>query len=370
MAVERRGGERPFLARPYAGGRRGPARAFYTRHEAEAWDALARSALLRGEPVPLPDGEAPEARTTTVLDACRDAVRAMRAGTLRSRSGKPYAPGSIDGYERRLRLHVVPYIGSVLIADLDRATVVRMREDLLTVSASAARNATDALRLVVRRCVDHGLIEASPITDLPPMSVTRVTPRFLSRDEALALRERADAHGRIGLIVDLALATGARRGEIEALTWENVRGRAVHVDGLAGNFDRVTRTVGPPKSHAGRRPIPVGPRLWERLERERGEGPVCGRIPWRAWEAVRPAGVRFHDLRHTAATFWLAAGMNVHEVAALLGHTDAGLVLQRYGHALPDRVSVAGEVMEWFLAGGASSGVSAPLERTMMDADA
>jgi len=55
---------------------------------------------------------------------------------------------------------------------------------------------------------------------------------------------------------------------------------------------------------------------------------------------------RLHDLRHTAATFWLAARLTVHAVADLLGHTDASLVLRLYGHALPDEVASAGDAME------------------------
>ena len=63
---------------------------------------------------------------------------------------------------------------------------------------------------------------------------------------------------------------------------------------------------------------------------------------WRAWERVREAaglpGLRVHDLRHTAAAFWLTAGLTVHAVAELLGHVDAALVLRLYGHALPAEV--------------------------------
>jgi len=58
---------------------------------------------------------------------------------------------------------------------------------------------------------------------------------------------------------------------------------------------------------------------------------------------------RWHDLRHTAATFWLAAGLTVHAVAELLGHEDATLVLKLYGHALPQEKSTAGEVMDAFM---------------------
>lgn len=54
---------------------------------------------------------------------------------------------------------------------------------------------------------------------------------------------------------------------------------------------------------------------------------------------------RFHDLRYAFATHALAALLSPHAVAALLGHRDAGLVLRRYGHALPDEVARADVVL-------------------------
>lgn len=54
---------------------------------------------------------------------------------------------------------------------------------------------------------------------------------------------------------------------------------------------------------------------------------------------------RFHDARHAFATHALGAGLTAHAVAALLGHTDAGLVLRSYGHALPDELASAGDVL-------------------------
>jgi integrase len=55
-----------------------------------------------------------------------------------------------------------------------------------------------------------------------------------------------------------------------------------------------------------------------------------------------------HDLRHAAATHWLAAGLTPHAVARLLGHADPTLVLRRYGHALPDELARAGVALESF----------------------
>jgi integrase len=62
---------------------------------------------------------------------------------------------------------------------------------------------------------------------------------------------------------------------------------------------------------------------------------------------------RFHDLRHAFASHALAAGLSAHAVAKLLGHSDAGLVWRRYGHALPDELAGAGERLAiWRAAAG------------------
>lgn len=54
--------------------------------------------------------------------------------------------------------------------------------------------------------------------------------------------------------------------------------------------------------------------------------------------AVRRAalkGLTFHDLRHTYASLMVAAGVSAQVIADQLGHSDARLVLQRYGHLYP-----------------------------------
>ena len=73
------------------------------------------------------------------------------------------------------------------------------------------------------------------------------------------------------------------------------------------------------------------------------------------WERVREAAgfpeLTFHGLRHTYAVHQLAAGLTVHAVAELLGHSGAAQVLRTYGHALPSEVAEAGERLEaWRIA--------------------
>ncbi len=47
------------------------------------------------------------------------------------------------------------------------------------------------------------------------------------------------------------------------------------------------------------------------------------------------APLRIHDLRHTAISLWIAAGANPKQIATRAGHTSVAVVLDRYGHLLP-----------------------------------
>jgi integrase len=48
------------------------------------------------------------------------------------------------------------------------------------------------------------------------------------------------------------------------------------------------------------------------------------------------AGLRIHDLRHTAVALWIAAWASPKEVAARAGHTSVSFILDRYGHLFPE----------------------------------
>lgn len=51
------------------------------------------------------------------------------------------------------------------------------------------------------------------------------------------------------------------------------------------------------------------------------------------------APLRIHDLRHTAVALWIAAGANPKQIAVRAGHTSVSVVLDRYGHLLPQHDS-------------------------------
>ena len=157
---------------------------------------------------------------------------------------------------------------------------------------------------------------------------------------------------------------GLRRGEVLGLRWPDidfakhsltVRTTRVQVGGRV--------VVGGPKTERGRRTLPVDPQWAAALSatKERTMASIAG------WVAVDPFGepvntwslrqrlpyprrgsglpyLRVHDLRHTAATTMLEAGVPVTVVAAFLGH-DPSVTLRTYGHANPHALREAGQAL-------------------------
>ena len=54
-----------------------------------------------------------------------------------------------------------------------------------------------------------------------------------------------------------------------------------------------------------------------------------------------PGTIRFHDLRHAAATLMLANGVDIPTAAAILGHSQNSTTLNIYAHAVPEKVKKA-----------------------------
>lgn len=170
--------------------------------------------------------------------------------------------------------------------------------------------------------------------------------RFLSDDERTQLLDACakSQYKPLRLIVLFAMTTGMRRGELLGLRWQDV------------DLERRVAVLHKTKN-SERRSVPIVPEVAEllrehgkvrRLDTElifpgEGDGPVWFDAAWYA--ALKEAKVkdfRFHDLRHTAASYLAMSGATVPELAAVLGHKTLAMV-KRYAH-LSDQHT--GEVVE------------------------
>ena len=180
-------------------------------------------------------------------------------------------------------------------------------------------------------------IDENPVSNIKPFEIHYGADRILSPEEEQKLIAASPAH--LKNIITCALNTGMRRGEIIGLKWSNVKLDQGYL------LLEATNT----KSKRERR-VPINfimKELLEELELSRGASvflnsqgkPYHDGIGIRRsfYTARKKAGIedfRFHDLRHTAATRMVEAGVSLFTVGQILGHTDPKTTM-RYAH--PDK---------------------------------
>jgi integrase len=172
-----------------------------------------------------------------------------------------------------------------------------------------------------------------------------VIVRYLSDDEDAALFRQLRKTRAVSLlqIVEIALNTGMRQGEIMGLTWDNVdlKNGVVY---LAGETTK-TKTMRQVMLNAG------AIAAFNSLPRRIDGGKVfkARKFDHDSWEhLVRRAGIRdfrFHDLRHTFASRLVMAGVPIYTVAKLLGHSTVATT-QRYAHLAPGAMRDAVAVLD------------------------
>lgn len=192
---------------------------------------------------------------------------------------------------------------------------------------------SSALNAAVR---DYEVLTRNPMHGVRKPRESQGRERFLSDEERTALLTACRRSRNPGLypIVFLALATGARKNELRRLRWRDV--------------DLERGMVRLPQTKTGeRRGVALAQVATQALQAWRASQPpgrvwvfpgMDGQRPgtWtRAWAtARRQAGLedfRFHDLRHTAASYLCMSGASLVEVAHILGHKTMRMV-QRYSH--------------------------------------
>ena len=262
---------------------------------------------------------------------------------------------------------VAPKLGHFKLADLDKPRIEAYQRDRLRegVTPATCNREVACLRKLLAHAVEMGELVENPLRGVRmlPEADPRV-PVLSAEDEARLFAKVADRSPFLAPFLRLAIATGARAGELVALRWR-------HVD-----FDEAEIVIEQSKGGGPRR-VPVSRAVLAELrelkrERERAgaEGPDDGatvtdldrrrRIAeepvfrigngkpltlWTATQAfkrhVRAIGkgeLRLHDLRHVAATRFLGQGRaSLPEVASLLGQKTL-IMARRYAHATKARL--------------------------------
>lgn len=186
------------------------------------------------------------------------------------------------------------------------------------------------LKTIFSMAVEWGRIDKNPLARVKKFKENHQKDmRILKDEEAIALIDAANSHLKPILII--ALNTGMRRGEILGLRWENI------------DFDKDLIYIEDSKSGKPRE-VYMNIMIFEALkELPRNSEYVFYNqdtqnhitdVKKSFKTACKNAGIksiRFHDLRHTAATKMVEAGVDLVTVSKILGHSSI-MMTMRYAH--------------------------------------
>lgn len=252
--------------------------------------------------------------------------------------------------EMYVRRHILPKWGRSRLTDIDTRGVAQW---LAEKRAEALAPATvEKIRVIFGRSFELGSrwgipgSEKNPTRGIPRKPLNNARERFLTADEASRLRSAVaeSQNPQLKHIVGLLLLTGARVRELLDARWE-------HVD-----VERRTWLI--PTSKTGKsRHVPLSaaalaivrdlPRFqgcpWLVPNPETLKPFVSIKNGWeRATRVAKLKGLRIHDLRHSAASFMVAAGIDIYAVGKVLGHASYQST-QRYSHLANDTLLKAVE---------------------------
>jgi integrase len=309
-------------------------RSFHLKSDAEAWAREIEVQADRGEaPVPSSPSPSPSPSPPMTLAAL---VERYRDSVVPAKRGRSIETIILNAFLR------TP-LAKLNLSEVTAQRVAEYRDERL----QSVRPATINRELGILR---HALglahrewgvtIRSNPFAEVRRPRNDHPRERRLLPGELERLREASKAcrNKEIPLIIELAVETAMRRGEILSIRWANV--------------DLVRRTLHLPVTKNGHpRTIPLTARAVATLSDLRslrggvtGEcltlvSPLALRLSWvRITKRAGIEGLRFHDLRHEAVSRFFEIGLSTPEVALISGHRDARM-LMRYTHLRPEDVA-------------------------------
>ncbi len=275
-------------------------------------------------------------------------------------------PRTFRRYCEYVRLHIVPTLGGVRLASLDSRQIQLLYSKKIAqgLSPMSVLHIHRVLRRALGQAERWGLVatNAAQLADAPRperVEMTTLSPEEARRFLLAASRDRLEA------LYVLAITTGMRQGELLGLRWHDVdlEQRSIRVTGSLQYVPGKGLSVATPKTRRSRRHVLLSEVATEALDHHRTVQGMelansatwedhdlvfpnrCGRPMYatnmlnRSFAVILKAAgiprIRFHDLRHTAATLLLGKGIHPKVVSEMLGHANTSMTLDVYSHATP-----------------------------------
>lgn len=278
---------------------------------------------------------------------------------------------SIARLERTVDLRPIP-LTALTPAHVERAMAALTDRGL---SPQTVRHARSTLRRALRDAQRDGILNRNVAALARPPRADRREMRALTAAEVGRL-VAGTADDRFGPLYALAAGTGLRLGELLGLQWSDVDldARQLTVRRALSRAHGGGFELAEPKTPRSRRTVMLPAIALDALRRQKARQAADRLAAGTAWQdsrglvftdalgrsgdpsaasvAFRTAAdrlglpVRLHDLRHTAASLMLAAGVPLKVVSEALGHSSIAITADVYSHVTPDLRREAADALD------------------------
>src|SRR5258708_549176 len=266
----------------------------------------------------------------------------------------PLKPLSYVAYRDVLDLHLIPTLGHLTLARLTPQHVQRLYTQKSTegLAPGTIHRIHAILHGALEQAVKWNLVGRNVCDVVDPPVAQSKEHRVLTKDEAKQLLVAARGHWLEPILV-LALTTGMRQGEILALRYEDIdfTHKLVHVRHTVAYVKGVGMLEGTPKTKKSQATIALPGITLAALSQHRAAHPAVPSalifcrpngayytqsiVRWDFGRLLERAGlphIRFHDLRHSAATLLLSMGVEMKIIQDILRHSNMRMTADTYSH--------------------------------------
>lgn len=283
-------------------------------------------------------------------------------------------------YAKDVRLHIRPALANVPLARLTPAHLQRLYRDKLAsgLAPTTVLHIHKVLSRALAQALREDLVSRNVATLVDPPRVGTTNVRVFSVEQARQFVAEVSG-SRLEAAFLVALGAGLRRGELLALTWDDIRIEEGHL-AVRRSLMKVPGgwRIAEPKNASSRRVVKLPEFAIDALRRHRTRQveerlaapvwedpnlvfattvgtPIDGRNFLREFKEIAdragmPAAFTVHSLRHSAATLMLALGVQPKVVQEALGHSRIAVTMDLYTHVLPHLQDEAAAKMDLLLA--------------------
>ena len=277
---------------------------------------------------------------------------------------------SLEKSKQVLTNHVLDSLGKIKIDKLNTAKLQKWKQNIevKNLSITMRKNIYGEFRALLNFAVKMEYISQNPLLKVgnfkAPLETHKemlfYTPeefkKYIKASKIEAEQKNTLRAWSYYVFFNIAFYMGMRKGEIYALTWNDIKDDIVHITKSLNQTLKGDDRITPPKNRSSIRqiqvPIPLKLILNEHFERCRtmpgfnNNYYICGGIfPLRDTsvdvanqhfaEVSKVKHIRLHDFRHSHASLLANNGINIQEIARRLGHSDIKTTLQTYSHLYP-----------------------------------